>query len=387
MRGGVLIFFILLFCSSCATTNLKPVTEDGFSFKDDEKRLWVRSDEEQDVLNQSGLIYQDQSVTEYLNTIVAKLCQEEMDEHIAFKIYVLKDPHFNAFAFPNGAIYVHTGILARAENEAQIATLLAHEMTHCTHRHAVKNIRSIKNTTALLATLQVTTAGLGGGLDALANVLGTVGTMAAVSGYSKNLESEADKEGLGLMVKAGYDPNEAPKLFLHIKEELEEEDINEPFFFGSHPRLNERIKNYERLINQEYQNNTKRTKNTETFLKYIQEIILENAELDLRLGRYEFAEKGVEKYLQLNQNNHKAYYLLGEIYNRELENGDIDRSISYYQKSISINSSYPDPYRELGLIYYKQEKKTLAKQYFEEYLNLSTEAQDVEYIKFYLQQI
>ena len=56
MRGGVLIFFILLFCSSCATTNLKPVTEDGFSFKDDEKRLWVRSDEEQDVLNQSGLI-------------------------------------------------------------------------------------------------------------------------------------------------------------------------------------------------------------------------------------------------------------------------------------------------------------------------------------------
>ena len=94
-----------------------------------------------------------------------------------------------------------------------------------------------------------------------------------------------------------------------------------------------------------------------------------------------------EKYLQLNQNHHKAYYLLGEIYNREGEQGDIGRSISYYQKSISINSFYPDPYRELGLVYYKQEKKALARKYFEEYLNLSTEAQDIEYIKLYLQQI
>jgi predicted Zn-dependent protease len=387
MRYSYSIFVIIFIFTACATTNLKPVTDKNFVYKDDEKRLWIRSQEEQDVLNNSGLLYEDPKVEEYLNAIASKLYSQEVYEHIPFKILVLKDPHFNAFAFPNGVIYVHTGILARAENEAQIATLLAHEMTHCTHRHAVKNFRSTKNKTAVFATIQVTTGGLGGGVGDISRALGALGTLAAVTGYSRELESEADTVGFRLIVNAGYDPKEAPKLFMHLKEELKEEKISESFFFGSHPRLQERIQNYEHLIDNEYSSNKSGIKNSEIFLENIQDMILENAVLDLKLGRFTFSQKGVEKYLRLNPNHPKAYFVLGEIFNQKGEKGDIEKSIDYYKKSIDVDSSYQEPYRELGLIYYKQGKKILAKEFFQQYLSLSMDAPDRQYIEYYMKQI
>ena len=380
------IFLIIFILASCASTNLKPVTEKGFVYKDDEKRLWIRSQEEQKVLNKSGLLYEDRKVEAYLNAIAAKLLSKEVYENIPFKILVLKDPHFNAFAFPNGVIYVHTGILARAENEAQIVTLLAHEMTHCTFRHAVKNFRSLKNKTAVFATIQVTTAGIGGVGDIVSS-LGAIGTLAAVTGYSREIESEADTVGLRLMVNAGYDPQEAPKLFMHLKEEIKEEKVHESFFFGSHPRLEERIENYERIIDEEHLSNKGGIKNSEIFLGNIQGVILDNAVLDLKLGRFKFAQKGVEKYLQLNPNQPKAYFVLGEIFNQKGEKGDIEKSIDYFKKSIAIDSTFSESYRELGLIYYKKGAKMLAKEFFQHYLSLSTDAPDRQYIEYYMKQI
>src|SRR4030067_1130229 len=90
--------------------------------------------------------------------------------------------------------------------EAQLATLLAHEMTHATHRHAIKQFRDARNKTAFLAVITAGTSGL-------AAPLGALGTLAAITGYSREQEAEADREGFKLMVKAGYDPGEAPKLF------------------------------------------------------------------------------------------------------------------------------------------------------------------------------
>lgn len=385
MKYSYSIFVLLFIFVGCAPTNLKPVTEKEFVFEDDEKRLWIRSLEEQNVLNNSGYLYEDRKVEEYLNSIAAKLYSQDVYKHIPFKILVLKDPHFNAFAFPNGVIYVHTGILARAENEAQIATLLAHEMTHCTHRHTVKNFRSIKNKTAVFATIQVTTAGLGGVGD-LTGLLGSLGTLAAVTGYSRELETEADTEGLRLIVNAGYDPHEAPKLFMHLEEEIKEEKISESFFFGSHPRLQERVQNYERIIDTEFSNKSG-IKNPETFLENIRDVIIDNAVLDLKLGRFKFSQKGVEKYLQLNPDQSKAYFVLGEIFNREGEKGDIKKSIEYYNKSIAVDPSYPEPFKELGLIYYKQGDKPLARKFLQQYLSLSLNAPDRKYIEYYMKQI
>ena len=273
------------------------------------------------------------------------------------------------------------------ENEAQLATLLSHEMTHSTHRHTVENFRSIKNKTAVLATFQVTVGGLGGGIGELVDILGTVGTMAAITGYSRQLESEADSEGFKGMVEAGYDPREAPKLFIHLKEEVEAEDIKEPFFFGTHPRLQKRIDNYERLIKTNYPTYNQGIKNIEIFQEKICPLLLENARLDLKIGRFKWAQEGVEKYLSLRPNDATAYYVLGEILRQEGKEGDRKTAIEHYKKSLSIEPSYPDPHKRLGLIYYKQGEKSLAKKHFETYLSLSSNGSDRTYIEYYIKQL
>ncbi len=211
MRYGLTILLLAWMAAACVTTKLPPVTK-NFVPEEDERRLWLRSEEEQRVLNRSGLIYKDEEVEAYVNGIARRLHPEETSGQIPFKIFVIKNPFLNAFAFPNGVIYVHTGILASMDNEAQLATLLAHEMTHVTHRHLVKMVRDMKNKTAFLATLQMVTSGLGP-IGSLAGALGTIGTVAAVTGYSRENETEADVEGFRVMALAGYDVEEAPEPF------------------------------------------------------------------------------------------------------------------------------------------------------------------------------
>ncbi len=386
MRYLTIHLVLCFLIAGCATTKLPPVTADNFSFQDDEKRLWHRSEEEQRILNKSGLVYEDENIDKYLNEIARKLQPSEVFEHIPFRIIVIRNPYLNAFAFPNGIIYIHTGILSRMDNEAQLATLLAHEMTHSTHRHAVKGFRDIKNKTAFLATVQVTVGGLGGGIGDLASLLGAVGAMAAVTGYSRELETEADMAGFKLMIEAGYDPKEAHKLFLHLKKELEEEEIKEPFFFGTHPRLKERIKNYETFLKTMDKDYTEGIKNTGVFLEKTAELVLSNADLDLTAGRFETAQKGAEKYLKIKPDDAKGYYLLGEIFRQKNKEGDIEKALGHYRKAISVDPSYPEPHKGIGLIYHKQGERQKSGRHLNIYLSLFPQAPDRGYIEKYIKQ-
>jgi predicted Zn-dependent protease len=369
---------------SCATTNLPPVTSGEFTFEEDEARIWRRSEEEQESLAKSGLEYRDEKLKVYLNDIGKKLQPPDVYERIPFEIRVLQNPYSNAFAYPNGIIYVHSGILARMDNEAQLATLLAHEMTHATHRHQVRHFRGLRNRTAVFASMQAALGGLPA-IGGLASVLGEIGTMAAVSGYSQQLETEADMVGLRLMMDAGYDPREAPKLFRHIKDELEEEKVEEPFFFGSHPRLQERIDNYQNFL-ESNKNSQTGIVNTKIFRRKIARVIFDNAFLDLKAGRFQSATRGAEKYLSIYPKSPQGHYLLGEICRQKGDTEDFKKAEVYYRKAISLNSSYPKAFKGIGLLYFKQGQKSKARRAFQSYLRLLPQADDMAYVKEYINQ-
>ena len=178
-----------LLISGCATTRLPPVTSKDYAVESDEKSIWTQSGEMEEAFRKSGLLYADSALEAYLNGVAGKLAPPEASGRVAFRVRVVKNPHLNAFALANGAVFVHTGLLSRMENEAQLATLLAHEMTHSTHRHAVKSYRDVKNKSVWLAT----TVAIAGDVGTL---LGGLGTLASVTGYSRELETEADVEGL-----------------------------------------------------------------------------------------------------------------------------------------------------------------------------------------------
>ncbi len=384
MRYAMIGLILCMGLYGCATTNLPPVTSSEFAFQDDERRIWLRSEEEEKVLNNSGMVYADKKLNAYLDGIGKKLQPPKAYEKVPFEIVVLKNPYSNAFAFPNGVVYIHTGILARMDNEAQLATLLAHEMTHATYRHQVREYRGLRNKSAVFASVRATLGGLPA-IGGLATALGEIGTMASVTGYSRDLETEADMEGIRLVVKAGYDPREAPKLFQHIKDELKEEEIKEPFFFGSHPKLQDRADNYREFL-KNYDHGHNGIVNADVFLSKTAGAILENAFLDLQAGRFDRARQGAEKYLSVKPGSAKGYYLLGEICRQRGEEGDLKEAKEHYLKAVKLNSSYAVAYKGVGLLYFKQGEKSRAKKAFKSYLSRAPQAGDRSYVQEYITQ-
>ena len=97
----------------------------------DEIFLWQKSAQAQRAIERKGLIYADQELEDYLNKVVARLQAQSSPVDLEIRVKVIKNADLNAFAYPNGMIYIHTGLLTRINNEAQLAAVLAHEMTHC----------------------------------------------------------------------------------------------------------------------------------------------------------------------------------------------------------------------------------------------------------------
>jgi len=384
IRYFPLLLIICFFVGSCSTTP-PPSPEADPNVAEDEKRLWQRAAEEQALLESSGVIYRDQALEEYLHQIANNLQPLEVREKFNFRIRLIKDPFLNAFAFPNGVIYLHTGILSRLDNEAQLAALLAHEMTHCTHRHALRAFRGLKNQNSLILSLKQTVARIASTGDLL-DLFGTTASMAAINGYAQHFETEADMVGLKLMAKAGYEPSEALRLFEHLKQELEAENLKEPFFFATHPQLQKRIENSKGFLDKLKRPEAQGIKNREVFLDRIQQVLLYNASLDLKAGRFRSARRGAEKYLTIRKDDPRAYFLVGEILRQRGELEDEMRAKNFYEQAIALDPSYPDPHKAIGLIYFKEGAWMLAKQSFESSLALSPHMQDRAYIQGYLQE-
>ena len=382
-RYFLLLPGLLFLIFGCASSRLVSVEED-LLVSEDEKMIWRESLEEQDTLNDSGIILNDTLLIDYLDQIVHVLQPAQLPAKMSFKVFVVKDPHLHAFAFPNGVIYIHTGLLARMDNEAQFAALIAHEMAHCTRRHALRAFRSYKNRNAIMATVQHTVAGAPV-LQEATQFLGLTGCLSTMTGYIRMLETEADIVGLDYMVMADYDPYEALRLFEHLKKEIESEKIKEPFF-GTHPQVQARMNTIRGLLETKYKGKKGGIKNTEVFLSKISSVILENARLDLRIGRFAFAQSGVEKYLRLAKDDAAAYYLMGEIFRQRGQEGDAEMALSYYNKAIALDPSYSEPHKAIGLIHYKEGQKSLAKRFFESCLLLAPDAPDKAYIQGYIKQ-
>ena len=175
-----------------------------------------------------------------------------------------------------------TGLLARVEDEAQLALVLGHEVTHATHRHATVEYRTFKNGAALSAAIPG--AGVLG--------LGALGTKAAVTGYSREFEREADATGLAAVAAAGYEVASAVKVFEHLRDWIVEEKEDEPYFLGDHPRIAERIETMAALRAAPGFKAPGRDRGEVRYRAAVRGILLANARLDLAAGRFGRAERG-----------------------------------------------------------------------------------------------
>ena len=388
---------------SCASTNLPPIhtEKEAFTTERDEEQIWINAESIERKITKSGILYEDPQMDDYLARLAQNLSPLDLKATGRLpRVKVIKNPLLNAFAMPNGAIYIHSGILSRMETEVQLATVLGHEITHFTHRHSIKTVRSAQNKENVMRVFQILLAGAGaaaGGGQAgtamwdLFGQLGSEWALASIRGYSRELETEADIEGLKLLVQAGYDPTDAVRVFELLQQDLDERKVKEPFFFGTHPLLQERIDNYRKLISTQYvnrQTESKRVANSDEFLNRINPLLLENAALDIDIGRLNTAKTALEKHLRRQAQSPRAHYLLGEVYRRSGQDEiNIQKAMAAYREAARRDPTYADPHRELGLLYRAQKRVEQARQELTSYVTLSPKAADVPIIKGYLQEL
>ena len=145
---------------------------------------------------------------EVVDKLVAVLPPEERE--YAFKITVVENPQVNAFALPGGRMALLTGLLKRADNADMVAAVIAHEISHVTKRHGLRHmVRSL----GVVAGLQL----LLGDVSGVAAVLAQGATLAVITNYSRDHESEADAVGMQMLAKAGFDPAAMPAFFEKLK--------------------------------------------------------------------------------------------------------------------------------------------------------------------------
>jgi beta-barrel assembly-enhancing protease len=405
------LLLVLFLIVACATTNIPPLgsSPQPFQLAADEREIWEQSEAEQQKLNRRGRLYQDPLLEEYINDIARRLTPPEVEQQgVPIRVKIIKDPSLNAFAYPNGVIYIHTGLLARVENEAQLATVLGHEMMHVIHRDAVRHYRSTR-TKVIAANVAAVAASIGisavagdqwrRGNAVSATVIGQtanvmlglglqLGLLAAVNGYGRSIEDEADAGAMRLMTQAGYDINEAPKVHQMLLERYGDPSRLENFFFGNHSRNQERIDNYARLLSTEYAQVAQASElltNSEEFQRRTRPLVRENAILDIEAGRYSTAKAALERVLAVAPTDAKAYFYLGELYRKQRkEPSDVERAVAAYQKAAEHDPSYPEPQRSLGLLYYISGQKAEARQAFERYLELKPHADDRQQLREYL---
>jgi len=346
----------------------------------EELRLWLRAVEEEKKLDDSRLIYKNADMERYLANVIRNLVPADQLVTVPIRVSIIRNRAYNAFIFPNGRIYIHTGMLAVMENEAQLATILGHESTHALNRHSLRQIHDAREKTALSAVVGVMTG----------NVLlplGQLGALASISGYSRDLEAEADREGFSLLVRAGYDPHEAVKIFAILQKEATAEGREESFFFASHPKLQDRIDNYASLLKSDFAGNTGGRVNAGEYMNTFGPLLLDSAEMDFKAGQFERSRDSLNRYLAVNGESARAYFILGEICRQDHKKPDIAKAREHYLKSAQLDPDYAAPHRSLGLIAYKQKEWQLARKSLERYLELSANAPDRRYIEVMLQSI
>ncbi len=403
----VVLALTITACSSRVT----PVASGGQSFKPtpDEQTLWAKAATEEQALSQRTTAIDDPLLAAYLAGIVDKLAGDQLRAvgGPGLRIVVIRDATLNAFAMPDGLVYVHTGLLSRMENEAQLATILGHELAHVSHRDALQFARgegSLLSTVAAAvagpAKPRPTTDSLSAGVRSpTANTITglglTVAATAAVKGYGSDLEREADREAVKRLAGAGYDVREAPKAYRALLSESAERGPVETFLLGTPAALQERIETTNRLATTTYASvasETGRMVTSDDFEPRMRPVVRENAAEDIRLGRFALAQRQLDRVLKEAPADPIAFLYYGELHRLQSQRaksadekaGLARKAVERYERAAELAPMLADPYRQLGLLYYQQKDATRAKAAFERYLELKPDAPDARRVREYL---
>ena len=237
----------------------------GVNFYSIEKEIALGKGLAQQVERQAKII-DDPMIAEYVNRLGQNLVRNS-DAKVPFTIKVIDTEEVNAFALPGGFFFVNSGLLLKADSEAELAGVMSHEIAHVAARHGTR--QATRGEIAQLSTIPLIFMGgwTGYGVRQAASVLVPVGFLS----FSRGFESEADLLGLEYMYKSGYDPTAFVDFFEKIQSMEKKKPGTMAKVFSSHPMTEDRIQTAQ--------------KNIQNYLKERPEYVINTSEFNDVKGR------------------------------------------------------------------------------------------------------
>ena len=242
--GGLLVACVASMAAGCAVNAVSGRPEVAVLSADEEREL---GDEEAKKVEASMGLVADPALRAYVQAVGNQVARQSPRQDTSYTFQVVNQPEPNAFALPNGNIYVSRGLLALANSEDELAGVLAHEVVHVAARHTVRSA----NVAAATSPLRIVTgiAGVAAGIVAPRvgegiMGLGETATEAFLAPYGRSQEREADDVGVALAARAGYDPTGLPTILqaLEQDEALHRDGPPRQSFFDTHPATPERVR-------------------------------------------------------------------------------------------------------------------------------------------------
>lgn len=344
----------------------------------DEGGLWALMDREEARLRQSSFLVRDGALSAYAHAITCRLAQAHCPD---VRTYVVRSPYFNANMAPNGMMQVWTGLILRAENEAQLAAVIGHEVGHYLARHSVERLRDVKSRSAFASVI---------GLVPIAGPLAGLGVLAGAFAYSRKHEREADQIGVELMAAAGYPPLEASKVWTNLLAELQAEKdwtgdaSTRSLLFATHPTEKDREAELEAAAR------ALGKADLDPRAAALRQAIApwRQTWLEDELRRRKFGESLalLGRLTKADPQDGQAAYFMAEAYRLRAADGDGDRALAAYQKAATLPGAPPEVHRALGVLHRKAGRLPEMREAFGRYLAARPEAGDAEMIRSYLKQ-
>lgn len=384
-----------------------------------EDELILESDKIDELIYSKGILYEDEKLTGYLTEVAKRIkLNEDISNDMDIKVRVIRDPLVNAFATPNGSIYVHTGALSHIKNEAQLSFLLAHEMSHVVNKDSVFHVKDKRGKTVAykLFDLVLSPAAVFFGVFGdLAQVSFNLLYASSVTGYRRDIEARADKDAIRWVSNQGYHPKEAGDMIkIFLSEKSKYQSGPEVYFLMNHPSNEWRLKQIRKIVDNEYGGGSSGDINKEKFLNNMRRVKLYNAELNIKMERLEHARESIDWVLREFPHDPEAHYLIAEVYRlkaedktrlkyeistrrwRDLikgrEEGELEEyweeeAEKHYNAAIEYDETFASSYKGLGHLYQKSGNNGKARKYFSKYLEIEPGAKDKRHIKYLIKKL
>jgi predicted Zn-dependent protease len=191
----------------------------------------------QDVAKQVRL-NNDPAVNAYIQNMGQRIVQQAAPpfNQLPWQFHVVQDDAINAFAIPGGHVYVNTGLIKNADNAAELAGVMAHEISHVLARHSTEQLSRQYGLSVIAGAV------LGQNPGQLTQIAAQIVAGGALARFSRQAEEEADNIGIQAMAAAGYNPNGMPSMFEELLEHRQGQPGRVEQFFSTHPLTEDRIR-------------------------------------------------------------------------------------------------------------------------------------------------